>query len=203
MRAEHNAAFPNSFINPISYGKYVEAMGDKGYSRMRCYTGVCECHSNGHVNWKSLLTLFSEVRASFLELEAPKTLLPELLELASPVASVTCVYYKFEFKTHVNHDTTEASHNTQLACRTPVSRVRSMSASVIRTGCNSARIAKTGTSSSPMSRPPCSRCSRLSSRRRKMHAAARNRQRCRPGYRWRLRWYPCRRLGHRLLRRRL
>jgi hypothetical protein len=53
MRAEHNEAFPNDQIPKISYGKYVEAMSDKGYSRMRCYTGVCECcHSNGHVNWE-------------------------------------------------------------------------------------------------------------------------------------------------------
>ncbi len=35
MRAEHNEAFPNDQIRKISYGKYVEAMSDRGYSRMR------------------------------------------------------------------------------------------------------------------------------------------------------------------------
>jgi hypothetical protein len=53
MRADHNEDFPNNQIQKISYGKYTEAMSDKGCSRMRCYTGVCGCcHSNGHVNWE-------------------------------------------------------------------------------------------------------------------------------------------------------
>ena len=124
MRAEHNAQNPDDFIKSISYGKYVEAMSDKGYSRMRCYTGVCECcHSNGHVNWESLLTLFSEVRASFLELKAPDTLWPEHLERTSEDFTrrirVLREYYKFEFKTHLNHHTTEASHNILLALSHP------------------------------------------------------------------------------------
>jgi hypothetical protein len=124
MRAEHNETFPNDQIRKISYGKYVEAMSDKGYSRMRCYTGVCECcHSNGHVNWESLLTLFSDVRIAFIELKAPETIWPEHLEqtLAEFTARIRELrnYYKDQFKSHLSRDTTEASHNIQLALSHP------------------------------------------------------------------------------------
>ena len=155
MRAEHNEASPNDQIRKISYGKYVEAMSDKGYSRMRCYTGVCECcHSNGHVNWESLLTLFSDVRIAFIELKAPETIWPEHLE-QTPAEFTARIrelrnYYKDQFKSHLSRHTTEASHNIQLALSHPdkLSHVRSTSTSMTCSGCRSANTAPTDTSSS-------------------------------------------------------
>ena len=125
MRIEHNDAHPNDMIrNPISYGKYVQAMSADGYSRMRCYTGVCECcHSNGHVNWESLLRLFSDVRTAFIQLRVPNDVWPEHLEptLEGFTARVRTLrnYYNSTFKTHVSHDTNEASHNIKLALSHP------------------------------------------------------------------------------------
>ena len=125
MRIEHNDAYPNDMItNPISYGKYVQAMSANGYSRMRCYTGVCECcHSNGHVNWESLLRLFSDVRSAFLQLRVPNEVWPEHLEptLEGFTSRVRTLrnYYNSTFKTHVSHDTNEASHNIKLALSHP------------------------------------------------------------------------------------
>jgi hypothetical protein len=91
---------------------------------MRCYMGVCECrHANGHVEWESLLTLFSSVRTTFLELKAPKTMWPEHLEqtLAEFTARIRELrnYYKDLFKSHLSKYTTDASHNIQLALSHP------------------------------------------------------------------------------------
>jgi hypothetical protein len=73
MRADHNEDFPNNQIQKISYGKYTEAMSDKGCSRHALLHGrvwVLPLKRPRQLG-ESFLTLFSEVRATFLELKAP------------------------------------------------------------------------------------------------------------------------------------
>ncbi len=98
-------------------------MRDEGYSHMRCYTGVRECcHSNGHVNWESSSRCSTRFGLPFLELKAPVPIWPEHLEktLEEFTARIRELrnHYKDLFESHQSHDTTEASHNIQLALPT-------------------------------------------------------------------------------------
>ena len=68
-RKEHNLLADTDSeqcVSKISRGTFIDAMTDKGYTRMRCYTGLCSiCSEQGHANFEALIKIHDDMRGFF------------------------------------------------------------------------------------------------------------------------------------------